>query len=206
MDKGRGAEQVTRLGKGWKSQAGCKYDQQPPRWKPFDSSLKGSIAIFALLKCRWVWVFPAGWFSDWLARLLPRAAQLLKVLTLSFAWISRSFLRASTWMWELTWKCAVSFPEILFHRQKQMQFWESSTILRKFFFSSSHLANTVAIVGCKYKYCLMGTCLRVLVLPVLSLMYRAINSFRPEGWMSKFSYSTESWILQLLPRTEEVGN
>ena len=75
------------------------------------------------------------------------------------------------------------------------------------FFSSSHLANTVAIVGCKYKYCLMGTCLRVLVLPVLSLMYRAINSFRPEGWMSKFSYSTESWILQLLPRrTEEVGN
>ena len=58
----------------------------------------------------------------------------LKVLTLSFAWISRSFLRASTWMWELTWKCAVSFPEILFHRQKQMQFWKSSTILRKFFF------------------------------------------------------------------------
>ena len=82
----------------------------------------------------------------------------------------------------------------------QVQFWES------FFFTSSHLANTVAIVGCKYKYCLMGTCLRVLVLPVLSLMYRAINSFRPEGWMSKFSYSTESWILQLLPRTEEVGN
>ena len=76
----------------------------------------------------------------------------------------------------------------------------------KVFFSSFHLANTVAIVGCKYKYCLMGTCLRVLVLPVLSLMYRAINSFRPEGWMSKFSYSTESWILQLLPRTEEVGN
>ena len=59
----------------------------------------------------------------------------LKVLTLSFAWISRSFLRASTWMWELTWKCAVSFPEILFHRQKQMQFWESSTILRKSFLS-----------------------------------------------------------------------
>ena len=64
--------------------------------------------------------------------------ELLKVLTLSFAWISRSFLRASTWMWELTWIYAVSFPEILFHRQKQMQFWESSTILRKFspFFSS----------------------------------------------------------------------
>ena len=37
----------------------------------------------------------------------------------------------------------------------------------------------------------MGTCLRVRVLPVLSLMYRAINSFRPEGWMSKFSYSRE---------------
>ena len=70
----------------------------------------------------------------------------------------------------------------------------------------SSFANTVAMGGCKYKYCLMGTCLRVLVLPVLSLMYLAINSFRPEGWMSKFSYSTETWILLLLHSTEEVRN
>ena len=205
MDKGQGADQVTRLGKGWKSQAGCKYDQQPARWKPFDLSLKGSIAIFALFKCRWVWVFPAGWFSDWLARLLPGAgiaqsAHLKFCLNLSQL-PPRQHLDVGAHL-EMHGEFSIN----TFSPTKTDTILGIKYNFEKVFFSSSHLANTVAIVGCKYKYCLMGTCLRVLVLPVLSLMYRAINSFRPEGWMSKFSYSTESWILQLLPRTEEARN
>ena len=41
------------------------------------------------------------------------SSQTEQLLTLSFAWISLSFLRASTWMWELTWKSRVNSPKIL---------------------------------------------------------------------------------------------
>ena len=88
------AEGVRRLGKGWKSRAGCKYDQ-PTNPLLLEHLLK--ITNFAVGEFEFFQ--RVGFLTD-----STGSSQTEQLLTFSFAWISRSFLRASTWMWELTWK------------------------------------------------------------------------------------------------------
>ena len=56
---------------------------------------------------RWVFSFSSG-LVFWLTQ---SGSSQTQGLTFSFAWISRSFLRASTWMWELTWAIQSKFSK-----------------------------------------------------------------------------------------------